>query len=145
VAVTSGGASERRWAAAGSLSVELAVLAPVLVLFAVLMAAVGRVETAQAQVAGAARAGAEAAAEAADPGQAVIAARAAVTGSLSPGGLCRQRRLTVSVAGFVAGGQVTVGLACTVRLADLGVPGLPGTVVLAHRVTAPIDPYRVVP
>lgn len=129
----------------GSLTVELAVLAPVLVLFALLIVALAQVETLRAQVAGAARAAAEAAAQAPDAANAAAAARQAVPASLPSGGRgCAALAVTVDTTDFVPGGRVTVRVACQLSMATSAVPGFPGSVPVASTVSAPIDPYRVV-
>jgi Flp pilus assembly protein TadG len=148
--VVTGGVAEgppaRRTSSAGSATVELVVLAPVVVLFALVMVALGRAESVRAAVAGAARAGAEAAATSAGPVESVAAAQRAVVASLSwTAADCHHQQVAVDATDFVPGGAVAVSVTCTVPLADLGVPGLPGTVVFQHQVSAPIDPYRVVP
>jgi hypothetical protein len=52
----------------------------------------------------------------------------------------------VSTTGFrVAVGEpasVTVEVRCAVPLADVAVPGMPGTRVLTARVTSPLDTFR---
>lgn len=129
----------------GSLIIELVVLAPVLVLFAVLIAALGRIETVRAEVAGAARAAAEAAAQAPGPLAATAVARQAAPASFPAGTRgCASLRVSVDTAAFAAGGQVVVRVACGLSVAGLAVPGLPGSLVVASTVAAPIDPYRAV-
>lgn len=128
-----------------SVTVELLVLTPVLVLLAVLIAALGHIETVRAQVAGAARAAAEAAAQAPDAVAAEAEARQAAPMSLPAGGRgCAPLRITVDTAAFAPGGTVVVHVTCIAPLAGFVVPGLAASVRVASTVTAPIDPYRVV-
>lgn len=137
-----------RWSTGerGSLTAELVVLTPVIILLALFIVALGRVEVIRAQVAGAARAAAEAAATAADAPMAVAAARSAAPAALAGDRVgCTRLHVRADTTAFAPGGRVTVDLRCWVELADLAVPGLPGSVLLSSVVTAPVDPYRQVP
>jgi Flp pilus assembly protein TadG len=127
----------------GGLSVELVVLAPVLVLLCIVVVALGRAEIVHADVADAARAAAEAAVEAPVPTDAADAARtAAVVAFPASGPSCRPLHVTTTAGDFVSGGRVTVEVRCAVSLASLAVPGLPGTVTFEATVAAVVDPYR---
>ncbi|MDA8072947.1 MAG: pilus assembly protein [Actinomycetota bacterium] len=127
----------------GSATVELLVLVPVVVVFASFVVALGRYEVVRAEVAGAARAGAEAAAEAPTPYAASAAARQAAPAAVdAAGGACRHLAVSTDVGAFDPGGSVTVTVRCTVPLADLAVPGLPGSASTTSTVRAPIDTYR---
>ena len=55
-----------------------------------------------------------------------------------------ERRVLTDVSHFYPGGYVTVTVVCQVPLADLAVPGLPGSTTVRASSTAPIDPYRSV-
>lgn len=127
----------------GSATVELVVLVPVVVVFVCFVAALGRFEVARAQVVGAARAGAEAAAEAPSPGAASEAALQAAPVALQAAGTpCRHVAVSTGTATFEPGGFVQVTVRCTVPLSDLSVPGLPGSASTTSTVQAPIDTYR---
>lgn len=129
----------------GSATVELVVLSPVVVLIAVVIAALGRVETVRAQVAGAARAAAAAAAEASDPLAAVTAARDMAPVAVAGDGVsCRPLSVQVDTSNFTAGGAVAVTVRCHVSMAGLLVPGFPGRLTVSSRVVASVDPYRSV-
>jgi Flp pilus assembly protein TadG len=141
----------------GSMTVELVVLTPVLVLFALFAIAVGRYEMARDQVIGAARAGAEAASVASSPSQADAVARAAaMSGADNLGHTCSNLKVTTDTSDFatensigVEGsvsveGSVGVTVACQVSYSGLLFPGMPGSTMVRAVQTAPIDPYRTV-
>ena len=129
----------------GSLTVELVVLTPVLLIMALAMVAFGRVTETRQQVVEAVRAGAEAASIAPDAASAQAASTAAVTGgngSLSRS--CGDPQVITDTGQFHPGGSVTVTVVCHVPLADVAIPGMPGSTVVTASSTAPIDPYRSV-
>jgi Flp pilus assembly protein TadG len=129
----------------GSLTVELVVLTPVLLIMALAMLAFGRVAEARQQVVEAARAGAEAASIAPDVASAEAASEDAATGgdgSLSR--TCTEPMVTTDASQFHPGGYVTVTVLCRVPLADVAIPGMPGSTLVTASSTAPIDPYRSV-
>jgi Flp pilus assembly protein TadG len=130
----------------GSLTVELVVLTPVVVMFALATLAFGRLTQARQQVVEAAQAGAQAAAVGSNPLQAQQAAQsAAETGILASAHTCANPQINTDVAHFVPGGYVVVQVTCHVQLSDLLVPGLPGATTVQASSTAPLDPYRSVP
>lgn len=129
----------------GSLTVELVLLAPVLVLFALMAVAMGRYEVAREQIVDAARAGAEAASVAASPGDAQLAASSATIPEME--GLvnaCTGLSITTDTEDFVPGGTVSVAVTCRVHFSGLFVPGVPGSATVRSVQSAPIDPYRSV-
>jgi Flp pilus assembly protein TadG len=129
----------------GSLTVELVLMTPVVLFLALMVLAFGRVGEARQQVVEAARAGAESAAVLPTPAAARAgAAEAAVVGVFARGETCTGAQVTTDVSHFYPGGYVSVTVACQVGLADLAVPGLPGTTTVRATSTAPIDPYRSV-
>jgi len=129
----------------GSLVVELVVLTPVLMVVALAVTAFGRVAEARQQVIEAARAGAEAAAVEPDPSSAQAASVVdAAVGTSDPAQTCAARQVLTDTSHFYPGGFVTVTVVCQVPLADLSVPGLPGSTTVRATSTAPIDPYRSV-
>ena len=130
----------------GSLTVELVVLTPVVVMFALATLAFGRLSQARQQVVEAAQAGAQAAAIGSDTSEAQQAARtAASSGILASDHTCANPQISTNVDHFVPGGYVVVEVTCHVELSDLLVPGLPGTTTVRASSTAPLDPYRSVP
>jgi len=129
----------------GSMTVELVLLTPVIVLFALMAVGMGRYEIAREEIVGAARAAAESASVVASPSEAAAAASStAMSGLQGLGGSCSGTRISTDTADFVPGGSVTVTVSCEVSFADLLVPGMPGSAVIRVVESAPIDPYRSV-
>jgi Flp pilus assembly protein TadG len=129
----------------GSLTVELVVLAPVVVMFALLALALGRFELAREQVVGAARAAAEAASvvpSAVDAQSAALtAATPAVANQLHS---CTHMNVVTETENFYPGGSVEVIVSCQIDFSDLLVPGLPGHIEVRAVMKAPIDSFRSV-
>jgi len=129
----------------GNAAVEPVVRTAVVMIFVLLAVAFGRYEATRTQVIGAARAAAEAAAVMPSVYQASSAASAAAMPELTgDGAACTRSDVTTDTQDFVAGGDVSVTVTCTVELSDLGVPGLPGVTTMVVTQVAPIDPYRAV-
>jgi len=129
----------------GSLTVELVVLTPVLVVVALATLVFGRVSEARQQVVESSRAGAEAAAVLPTVGTAQwVAAINAVINLIGRSHTCATVTVTTDTSHFVAGGSLTVHVACQVHLSDIGFPGMPGSTVVRATATAPLDPYRSV-
>ncbi|MBL7489713.1 pilus assembly protein [Frankia sp. AgB1.9] len=129
----------------GSAAVELALLAPLLVLLALAVLAAGRQTEARMQVNDAAAAAARAATIARTPTDAVSAARDAVAGMTTGDTAgCQTPTVSLDVSDFVPGGTVTATVQCTVRLGDLTGLGLPGSVTLTASASEVLDKYRAV-
>ncbi|WP_338596918.1 TadE/TadG family type IV pilus assembly protein [Saccharopolyspora sp. SCSIO 74807] len=131
----------------GSASLELAVLTPVVLLVLALVIAGARIVTAHAALDTATAAAARAATLTRTAPAAQTAAQRAADHTLGQNGLrCAQRQTTVDTSGFATApgqpGTVTVTASCTVPLADLALPGLPGRVPLSSSFASPLDPYR---
>jgi Flp pilus assembly protein TadG len=129
----------------GSLTVELVILTPVVMVFVLLALALGRFELAREQVVGAARAAAEAAAvvpSAADAQPAALAAALPVVANQAH--TCVQLNVSTDTSDFVPSGSVRVVVSCQISFADLLVPGIPGHAEVQAEETAPIDPFRSV-
>ena len=139
------GANNRVAREQGSMTAELAILAPVVALFALVALGLGRYESARQEVADAARAAAQAASVVASAQQAEGAATAsAVDEVANQSRMCANPVITAYTANFAPGGEVRVSVTCTVDLSDLLVPGMPGSVSVTSTQVAPIDPYRSV-
>lgn len=139
-----------RWdnrAQRGSATLELAILAPaVLVLFGLVIVG-GRVVVAEAAVEQAAATAAREASLARDPQSAQARAVGAAQRSLISQGVdCVREAIDVDTAGFqIPVGQpasVSASVTCTVNLSDLAVPGAPGQRTLTATLTSPLDRYR---
>jgi Flp pilus assembly protein TadG len=131
----------------GSVSVELALLAPALLLLLAFAILAGRTQIAEGAVAEAARAAAREASLARDATTAATRADAQAERTLAAQNLrCQRTSVDVNTAGFQAPpgqpGDVTVTIACVVGMADLLTPGLPGAVTVEASFTSPVDAYR---
>jgi Flp pilus assembly protein TadG len=129
----------------GSAALELVAVVPGLLLLVLLVLGAGRVSAAQGQVEGAAREAARAASIERTAPSARSAAEAVVLGTLQAEGVaCGRLRVTTSGDFEAPAGSpavASVDVACTIALADLGLPGL-GDRTLTTRVAAPIDTFR---
>jgi Flp pilus assembly protein TadG len=131
----------------GSSSVELAVLAPVLLLVFAVVIAAGRLVTAQGAVDQAATAAARAASLATTPAQGTTTAQSTAGDVLTQQGLpCTRPNVTVDTAGLTTPvgtpGTVTARIACTVSFSSLLLPGFPGATTLSGEFSSPIDPDK---
>ena len=131
----------------GAVSVEAALLVPVFVLVAAMATAGWRVWWASAQVQAAAEAGARAASQQIDVTTARNRVGVVVADDLGTAGLhCQDRQLTydLSAVSLPAGvpGTVGVTIACQVRLDDLLIPGVPGSITVRGSATESIDVFR---
>lgn len=131
----------------GSVTLELAILGPALLVLLSLVIAAGRIAVSGGAIEAAARDAARQASIARDPATARDLARAAATDTLTRQGLdCAPLTVRLDTAGFTApvgaGAQVSAQVTCVVTLADLAVPGLPGTKTLRAEFASPLDSYR---
>ena len=137
----------RRPASRGSVTVELTLVVPALVLVLGLLVAGGRLWFARSTVVEAAQSAARAASLARSAGTAGAEGRAAGEASLRTAGLvCSSTTVQVGTAAFAvpvgtpATVRATVG--CTVPLGDVVLPGLPGSIQLDGEGAAALDTYR---
>jgi hypothetical protein len=135
------------------MSVELAVLTPILVLLMLLVALGGRLVEARGAIDGAARDAARAASLARYPGSqgplgATTLAEQAAAGDLT--GYCTGGNLSVSVApgtfpplgqSAQLGDNVTVTVTCTINTSVFGPLGLHSADTMTATAVAPLDPY----
>ena len=131
----------------GSVSVELALLAPALLLLLSFAVVAGRSQVAEGAVAEAARTAAREASLSRDPVTATTLASAQAQHMLAAQNFrCEHTTIDVDTGGFQAPpgqpGDVTVSITCVVGMADLLAPGLPGAVTVEATFTSPIDAYR---
>lgn len=131
----------------GAAALEFALLVPLLILVAGVVVGGGRVQFARSSLDQLAGSAARAASASASGGIAVAAAQALVHDQASRSGLsCSNLGVDVDVSGFgvQAGvpGSVVVTVTCTVPLADLIVPGWPGSIDLTGHATSVVDTYR---
>lgn len=121
-------------------------LIPVIIAVVMLAVAGGRLALAHAAVQQAATDAARAASLARTSSDAHTDAATAASASLGQSTPCRSVAVAVDTSGFGAPvGTVAVVRAtvtCSVALADLGVPGLPGTKTVTATMVSPLDTYR---
>jgi len=131
---------------AGTAAVELVILAPVVLAVFLFVIAAARTSIAAGAVAAAARDAARQASIARSPAAARSHALASAQQAISQDGLHCLPVVRVDTAGFSvpvgAPATVSATVSCTVRLSDLGLPGLPGAKTLRAVFTSPLDPYR---
>jgi len=132
----------------GSASLELAIIAPVLLLLLALIVMGGRFAMASAAITGVAGAAARDASLARSPTAARAAAVSGAQATLAEQSLHCQGRPIVQVdtSAFAAvpgtPASVSVDVTCVVVLNGLHVPGLPSTRTLHERAVSPLDSYR---
>ena len=127
----------------GSASVELALLTPALLAFAMLMVFAGRVVDAQATVGEAAHAAARAASLERTPQAASATAAAIADATLREQGMaCTDHTAAVDHGGLAAAGAVSVTVRCTVDFSDLFGAAFPGSRAIEGTATAAVDTFR---
>ncbi|GAA4909709.1 pilus assembly protein [Tessaracoccus lubricantis] len=136
-----------RSAERGSATLELVIVIPATLLLISLVIMGGRLALAHQAIQAVAYDAARAASVARNAGEATSTANHVAAFSLASNGLsCLSTSTNVNTAGFAAAvGQnatVTADVSCTVRLGDLSLPGVPGSVTLTAEATSPIDTYR---
>lgn len=124
------------------MAVELVILAPVLMMFVMLIVLFGRFVTVQGDIDGAARDAARAASLQPSRSQAVVAANDVVNKSLD----AQTNQTTCDPPSmsptFRAGATLVVRLRCKVSYQGLGLLGVRGHKVMEAESAVPLDPYR---
>ncbi len=123
----------------GTMSIEMVVLVPVLLLITMVAVAGGRIVSAQGMVEAASRDAARAASMERSVGAASTAANQSLSQADTANASCSAG---IDVGGFRRGGAVTVSVSCRVKLSDLGLVFLPGTTVVKAESSAPVDQWR---
>lgn len=131
----------------GSVAIEAAIVIPPLIMFVCLALAGGRLVTSGAKIDAAAEDAAREASIHRTAASAQTAAQAAAAESLGDQGIaCASSNVAIDTSGLnVPVGQVgtvTVTVNCTVSLADLLLPGVPGTKTLKSTATSVVDAFR---
>jgi Flp pilus assembly protein TadG len=131
----------------GSVTLELVVWTPGLLLLIGLLIVAGRINSAHGAVEHAATDAARTASSARTAAGAHALARDAAIATLTVEHLhCTTTSVVVDTAGFsIPVGQpatVTATVTCPVRLSDLGIPGLPGTRTVSYTATSSLDTFR---
>jgi Flp pilus assembly protein TadG len=125
------------------MALELAILAPLVIVMLLTVVAFGRITQGRASVDQAAAAAARAASLAPSSGQADADGTQAARDTLTGAGLsCASSSVDVDTTAFRPGGQVTASVVCTVDLTRLVLAGLPGSLTLHASVTSPIETQR---
>lgn len=123
----------------GSMSVEVVLLAPIMLMLVLLVVLCGRWVTTEGDVDAAARDAARAASLQVTRSEAVQAANEVVERSLSGDTTCQPPVLSGT---WEAGGRITVTLDCQVSYQGLGLLGVPGHADIGSSSVVPLDPYR---
>lgn len=132
----------------GSMTVELVIVTPGLILLLLLVGAAGRVVEAQGHLDGAARDAARAASLAQSAPQAGQAAVQAAQADLGATSWCAAGSVQAQVAGFPAAGQpvqpgatVAVTVTCDVNMSPFSLLGFHPTTVFSGQAVAPLDVF----
>lgn len=131
----------------GSAAMEMAVIAPVLLLLISLLIMGGRVMAANNSVEQAAADAARAASISRTTSAARSSAQTAAANSLAAAGInCSDTSAAIDTSDFSKdpGRSATVEatVTCVVPLADLALPGVPGTKTVTAHAVSPLDTYR---
>lgn len=127
----------------GSVAVETAIVAPVLLALMLLVVYAGRAAQADADVRSAVARAARAASIAGDAAAAVDVATSTAFANLDTAGvLCQDRSVDVDTGVFHAGGSVRVSVACLVSNRDLALLAVPGARWSTATATQVVDTYR---
>jgi Flp pilus assembly protein TadG len=127
----------------GSVTVELVLLTPLLILFLLFVVSLGRLSGARLDVDGAAAQAARAASIAQDPTTAQAAAQQTATAALgSDHEACAQLNVTTNTAQFAPGGSVAVTVTCVVGLSEFTGLRLPASETVTSTANSVIDAYR---
>lgn len=131
----------------GSEAIEAAIGVPAFLLFIALIIAGGRIAIAHQALEAAAADAARAASISRTQEQANTAASEGAATSLANQDLqCLSKTVHVDTSGFAAPAgtpaNVTATVTCVVRLSDVAIPGLPGSMTVTSTMTSPIDTYR---
>jgi Flp pilus assembly protein TadG len=127
----------------GSLSIEMAMIAPGLLLIFALIFAYGRVGQVNGTLEAGTRDGARSATVARSYDEAQRLATKALDSAMTDAPKPCQDSLRVQITGrFLPGEPVTVTATCRYGLSDIGLPGAPGTVHAESSFTSMLDPNR---
>ena len=139
--------ADRNVAERGSAVIETVIGVPAFLLFVGLIIFAGRMAIAHQAVEAAANSAARSASITRTQGEAQGAASSSASSTLASQGLtCVATAVSVDTTGFAAPvgtpAQVTATVTCEVDLADLSVPGVPGSKTVTATMRSAIDTYR---
>ena len=127
----------------GSVTAELVLLTPLLILLLLFVVALGRLSGARLDVDGAAAAAARAASIARDPTTATAMAQQTATAALGSDHVtCAQLTVNTDTSQFAPGGSVAVTVTCHVALSDLTGLRLPASESVTSTASSVVDTYR---
>jgi Flp pilus assembly protein TadG len=127
----------------GSVTVELVLLTPLLILLLLFVVALGRLSGARLDVDGAAAQAARAASIARDPSTATAMAQQTATAALGSDHVtCAQLTVNTDTSQFAPGGSVAVTVTCHVALSDLTGLRLPASESVTSTASSVVDTYR---
>lgn len=126
----------------GSIALELAFAAPIVLLLLALAWTYGRVAWANGHLEAGARDAARVATQARSVEEARANALAVVQESTDPVAGCRESAAVLVSGSFEPGGTLTVQATCTYSLSDVGLPGAPGSLSPTSTFTSVIDQRR---
>jgi Flp pilus assembly protein TadG len=127
----------------GSLAIEMAMIAPSLLLIFALIFAYGRTAQVNGTLESGTRDAARSVTMARSYDEAVERANAVLLDAMKDAPQSCQNSLDVTVSpDYEAGEPVTVDATCTYGISDLGLPGAPGTLTAKSSFTSMLDPYR---
>ena len=127
----------------GSISVEVAVIAPAFIFLMLLVVFAGKVSEADANVTRAASHAARAASLRQHPADAITDATTTAQANLDAAGVpCIDLDITVDTDDLRPGGTVTVTVACTASMADVTLLGVPGRRSFNATAVEVVDTFR---
>lgn len=133
----------RRRSERGALALELAILAPVLLLMFMFLLACGRYFQTSSLLESAARDGARSASQARSLSDAQGRVDEAVSNTMSQAVTsCKESASGSVTTAFTAGSPLSVEVTCTINYRDLGLLGIGGDTTITKRFTSSLDPYR---
>ena len=125
----------------GSVALEFTLVAPALLLLIALLLAYARVGQVNATLDAGVRDAARSATSARSADDAQHLALQVLQASVGPGD-CADSLLVEPIPEFRAGRPVTVTASCSYSIADLGLPGAPGSLTVRSAFSSPLDPNR---
>ncbi|GAA4561105.1 TadE/TadG family type IV pilus assembly protein [Planotetraspora kaengkrachanensis] len=130
----------------GSVALETAIIAPAMLAMLVMMIALGRIAIAHGAIDAASRDAARQASIARNPDSARSAALSSAQAALMREGLACSPSVDVDTRAFSEPvgkpAAVTATVTCEIDLADIALPGMPGSKTLTSSFASPIDPFR---
>ncbi len=124
----------------GAVTIEVILATPLLILFLLVVVALGQVVTSNIALDGATAAAARAASIATTRQGARAAAQESASSATGLG--CASLHVATDTSDFVAGGSVEVTLTCSVDLSAFGGLHLPASATLTSSSSQPLDIYR---